>query len=84
MAHDTTHLDTPSWGQEFQKMALLAGPLALANLLQMLTYAIDVIFIARLGEEPLAASALAVCFQAATSAPLSSPARKCYRYLIMM
>lgn len=40
----------------------LAGPLALANLLQMLIYAIDVIFIARLGEEPLAASALTVAY----------------------
>ena len=38
----------------------LAWPLALANLLQMLTYAVDVMFIARLGEDPLAASALAV------------------------
>ena len=38
----------------------LAGPLALANLLQMLTYAIDVVFIARLGANELAASALAV------------------------
>jgi MATE family multidrug resistance protein len=38
----------------------LAGPLAAANLLQMLTYAVDVVFIARLGELPLAASALAV------------------------
>ena len=38
----------------------LSWPLALANLLQMLTYAVDVIFIARLGEEPLAASAVAV------------------------
>ena len=39
---------------------LLAAPLALANLLQMLTYAVDVIFIARLGENALAASTLAV------------------------
>lgn len=38
----------------------LSWPLALANLLQMLTYAIDVIFIARLGETQLAASALVV------------------------
>ncbi len=38
----------------------LGWPLALANLLQMLIYAVDVIFIARLGEAPLAASALAV------------------------
>lgn len=58
--HDPAPLETPTWGQELRATALLAGPLALANLLQMLTYAIDVIFIARLGEEPLAASALAV------------------------
>lgn len=51
---------TPSWGQEFRATLALAGPLAAANLLQMLTYAVDVIFIARLGDEPLAASALAV------------------------
>ena len=38
----------------------LAGPLAAANLLQMLTYSIDVIFIARLGPEELAASSLAI------------------------
>jgi len=57
---DTAPLDTPTWRQELRATAMLAGPLALANLLQMLTYAIDVIFIARLGEEQLAASALAV------------------------
>ena len=51
---------TPTWGQELRKTLALAGPLAAANLLQMLTYAVDVIFIARLGDEPLAASALAV------------------------
>lgn len=38
----------------------LAAPLALANLLQMAVYAIDVVFVARLGQEPLAASSLAV------------------------
>lgn len=48
------------WRTEFAATLRLSWPLALANLLQMLTYAIDVIFIARLGEEPLAASALAV------------------------
>lgn len=37
----------------------LAAPLAAANLLQMLVYAIDVIFVARLGEQALAASSLA-------------------------
>jgi MATE family multidrug resistance protein len=56
-----THpLSTPAWGQEIRATLGLAGPLAAANLLQMLTYAIDVIFIARLGEQELAASALAV------------------------
>lgn len=53
-------LTTPSWTGELRATLLLAGPLALANVLQMLTYAIDVIFIARLGEAQLAASALAV------------------------
>lgn len=52
--------ETPSWGQELRATLGLAGPLAAANLLQMLTYAVDVIFIARLGEQELAASALAV------------------------
>ena len=53
-------LQTPSWGQELRATLGLAGPLAAANLLQMLTYAVDVIFIARLGEQQLAGSALAV------------------------
>ncbi|MEE4317591.1 MAG: MATE family efflux transporter [Erythrobacter sp.] len=56
----TIPLSTPSWGQEVRATLGLAGPLAAANLLQMLTYAIDVIFIARLGEQELAGSALAV------------------------
>ncbi len=51
---------TPAWRGELRATLGLAGPLAAANLLQMLTYAIDVIFIARLGEQELAASALAV------------------------
>lgn len=38
----------------------LAGPLALANMLQMAVFAVDVIFVARLGQESLAASSLAV------------------------
>lgn len=50
----------PGWARELRATLGLAGPLAAANLLQMLTYAIDVIFIARLGEAQLAASALAV------------------------
>ncbi len=48
------------WRQELAATLRLSWPLALANLLQMLTYAIDVMFIARLGEEELAASSLAV------------------------
>lgn len=51
-------LETPSWGKEIRATLLLASPLAAANILQMLTYAIDVIFIARLGEAELAASSL--------------------------
>lgn len=54
------NLQTPSWGEECRETAKLAWPLALANLLQMLTYAIDVMFIARLGSDQLAASALAI------------------------
>ncbi|MYL96472.1 MATE family efflux transporter [Novosphingobium sp. FGD1] len=42
----------------------LAGPLALANMLQMAVFAIDVIFVARLGQEALAASSLAVAIVA--------------------
>jgi MATE family multidrug resistance protein len=38
----------------------LALPLALANILQMAVFAIDVVFVARLGQEALAASSLAV------------------------
>ncbi|MGB7420239.1 MAG: MATE family efflux transporter [Erythrobacter sp.] len=53
-------LKTPSWREELGATFRLAAPLALANLLQMLTYAIDVIFIARLSEDSLAASTLAV------------------------
>ncbi len=49
-----------TWRGELAATMRIAWPLALANLLQMLTYAIDVIFIARLGDEPLAASSLAV------------------------
>lgn len=57
---ETVPLATPTWGEEVRATFKLAWPLALANLLQMLTYAIDVMFIARLGDEELAASSLAV------------------------
>ena len=49
-----------TWRGEFAATLRLAGPLALANLLQMLVYAIDVIFVARLGEQSLAASSLSI------------------------
>ena len=48
------------WRDEMVATFRLSWPLALANLSQMLTYAIDVIFIARLGDAPLAASAMVV------------------------
>lgn len=41
-------------------MLWLASPLVAANILQMAVYAIDVIFVARLGQEVLAASSLSV------------------------
>ena len=54
------HPPTPTWRAEIGETLRLAAPLSLANLLQMLTYAIDVMFIARLGADELAASALAI------------------------
>ncbi|HMO76232.1 MAG TPA: MATE family efflux transporter [Sphingopyxis sp.] len=45
---------------EFRATLALAWPLAAANLLQMLVHAIDVIFVARLGDAALAASSLGV------------------------
>ncbi|MCR2834179.1 MATE family efflux transporter [Parerythrobacter lacustris] len=55
-----THGTWAPWRTELAATLRLSWPLALANLLQMLTYAVDVIFIARLGEAPLAASAMVV------------------------
>ena len=49
-----------TWRAEFAATLRLAGPLAAANLLQMLVYAMDVIFLARLGEDVLAASSLSI------------------------
>lgn len=61
---------------ELKATALLAVPLAAANLLQMAVHAVDVIFVARLGQEALAASSLSValfsllawCFSGLTGA----------------
>lgn len=56
----TTATDPSPWRTELRATLRLAAPLAAANLLQMLVYAIDVIFIARLGDLPLAASSLSI------------------------
>jgi MATE family multidrug resistance protein len=48
------------WRTELRATLQLAVPLAAANLLQMAVWAIDVIFVARLGQHALAASSLAV------------------------
>ena len=61
---------------ELGAMLRLAAPLALANLLQMAVYAVDVIFVARLGQEQLAAASLSTslfglmmwCFSGLTGA----------------
>ena len=59
-AMEPTPPGSDGWRTELRATLRLSWPLAAANLLQMLTYAIDVIFIARLGEDQLAASALAI------------------------
>jgi MATE family multidrug resistance protein len=48
------------WRGEIVATLALAWPLVVANLAQMLVYAVDVIFVARLGAEALAAASLAV------------------------
>lgn len=48
------------WKAECAQTLQIAGPLALANVLQMMVYAVDVIFIARLGTQELAASSLMI------------------------
>lgn len=46
--------------EELRALAALAAPLVGANLLQMAVYAVDVVFVARLGEVELAAATLGV------------------------
>jgi MATE family multidrug resistance protein len=55
-----THAAAPDWKHELRAMFALAAPLAGANLLQMAVYAIDVVFVARLGQEALSASSLSI------------------------
>ncbi|MBD3730478.1 MAG: MATE family efflux transporter [Sphingomonadales bacterium] len=56
----TDRLIPASWRGEIAATFALAWPLAAANLLQMLVHAIDVIFVARLGEHALAAASLSI------------------------
>jgi multidrug resistance protein, MATE family len=48
------------WSDEWRATLRLSAPLVVANLLQMAVFAIDVVFIARLGPTELAASSLSV------------------------
>src|SRR3546814_10747819 len=50
----------PTLRAEFGATLALAWPLAAANLLQMMVHAIDVIFVARLGDTSLAAASLGI------------------------
>lgn len=49
-----------TWRDELAALVRLAGPLVAANLLQMAVYAVDVMFVSRLGPVPFAAATLAV------------------------
>jgi MATE family multidrug resistance protein len=51
---------SPSWQAELRTTLALALPLAGANLLQMAVYAVDVVFVARLGQQALSAASLSV------------------------
>ena len=59
-AHPLTAAPPQTFRAEFRATLALAWPLAAANLLQMLVHAIDVLFVTRLGETPLAASSLGI------------------------
>lgn len=49
-----------SWTDELRAMLSLAAPMVGANLLQMAVFAVDVVFVARLGPVALAASSLSI------------------------
>ena len=55
-----TPAPSADWSTEWRAMLRLAAPLVGANLLQMAIFAVDVVFIARIGPQELAASSLAV------------------------
>lgn len=58
------HVNPHNFRTELAATLRLAGPLAIANLLQMAVFATDVIFVARLGQQALAAASLAVAIAA--------------------
>ncbi len=62
---------------ELGRTLALAGPLALANLLQMAVFATDVMFVARLGQQALAASSLAVALIAVLMMGLNGVTSAC-------
>ncbi|MEY4952885.1 MAG: hypothetical protein RL299_1309, partial [Pseudomonadota bacterium] len=62
---------------ELRETLRLAVPLAATNLLQMLVHAIDVIFIARLGDKPLAASSLGIAIFGLTLWGMTALATAC-------
>ncbi|MCJ2188326.1 MATE family efflux transporter [Novosphingobium beihaiensis] len=62
---------------ELRATLQIAGPLALANLLQMAVYATDVMFVARLGQQALAASSLAVALIAVLMMGLNGVTSAC-------
>lgn len=55
-----TEAPPPTWRAELAALARLAGPLIGANLLQMAVFAVDVVFVARLGPTEFAAATLGV------------------------
>ena len=71
-----THTPDP-WRTELRATLRLAAPLAATNLLQMLVHAIDVIFIARLGDKPLAASSLGIAIFGLTLWGMTALATAC-------
>ena len=60
MSVDSLGQAPADWRGEAHALARLAGPLVAANLLQMAVFAVDVIFVARLGAVPFAAATLGV------------------------
>ncbi len=63
---------TSTWRSEFAATLGLSAPLALAGVLQIATHAIDVIFLARLGAEALAAASLSLALFGTITWALSS------------